>query len=1156
MAFIPVSYMNSAGVLVDQRFIVRASGNRPTSAGSYEVYNPETAVISLEIGGIPNGISAVGFTSQLRAYALPATANPGVMWRSDDSSVVAVTPVGRVYSVGSGVALLRATSTGYDSSGKQISKSVFVKVGKDQAKSNIPPELAKMLNVLNTSVWGPEGVQFYLLSGRKDFSYPEAFCQKYGNYPSVVDTLPVNSAVSSSNSLALTSGKTALKPSVKFFAPVDTIPEIGIVPFVLSVSLSAEEISGVIGNSSFSIEKFFERAVFCSGISAENVFIDNGAKGINAREAENRGILSVKEDPENITFILNGWFAAIGTTSSVVDGQLILSDGKSNGFIDSEIWLATFSDNRIESEKPASEGCNFWFGGGVVWLILVLLLIKRTKAILSFFIFTCLILLNVNMAFGGSFTVDLNYSILRIVRNQPVSNITAAPQPVGEGYMYSWSTTNPNVVELTSATASTAGISGVSKGKAVVVCEVTSDDGITKAFASCDVTVFESGMSGVIIEPSLMSLYLGFNERGHLIPGFQPVGAEPINYTWATDNLSVVSVDNNGYLLAKNKGVAKITYTAIAIPIGGGDPRSFDAICLVTVLRPVLSIDIDQNPSPVIIGGRGSVSASFFPSDADSVDIAWSSIPHDASVVSIEPTSLTSATFNAIGFPAPNRTPGKNPVTVTASSVHWKKLSLVQDVSCEIVIDPIQISSVSVIPSDPRVISPDDRVQFSHTVAPANATKSNDFWNTSNRLVADVSTSGLVTGLNQGEASISYTFCGWLINADGTHSPAFKIASSIVIVTSPPSSIRVSDIEIEPIKLNLPKGASFQVRAWVSPYNSTNKAIYWYSDNLLVASVNANGLVTAFNPGTTYIYADPADRGVDGQVAPVTCEVTVYDGAVIDDPSFVNIPGVLQNKIEQMNAPLKRVGLEVNFGFALNKSKEEALVSYGSSPIIIPILDESSKLKISIAKPISIDSFEPVTGSAEFEVDVSSYKFLGHTPILPVSIKILAAKDILEKCLPQYSIEELLKNPRQYSNQLFSTLFFHKQIVDVVSRDLFVPLFNNSAVALEAERLGIITVKGVGDQLEFTLNYYVADSSNTDANILDGNLIIGDGAANGIIHDPVWIFVRKTKGESESNEHEKSEKSSGCNSTAGPNVVRFIAIMMLCYVLYRRLIKK
>jgi len=254
-----------------------------------------------------------------------------------------------------------------------------------------------------------------------------------------------------------------------------------------------------------------------------------------------------------------------------------------------------------------------------------------------------------------------------------------------------------------------------------------------------------------------------------------------------------------------------------------------------------------------------------------------------------------------------------------------------------------------------------------------------------------------------------------------------------------------------------------------------------------------------------------------------------------------------------MNSPLKRVGVEVNFGFLMNKPKEDALISYGSYPRIISEISESTGVEIRLAKPTNAMNMEPVASTAEFEIDVSQYRLPGSTPILPVSLKLTLTENILKQHFPKHIVEGILKDPKQYLNRLFSTFYFEKQLVDVPEEESnFVSLFNNLNTALEAEKLGIILVKSLGDKLEFTLNYYIADSDRADANILDGNLIIGDGTANGIIRDPIWIFVHKTEEEKESNVR---GKSSGCR-VAGHNVVFFIAILTLCFLFYLRVLRK
>ena len=60
----------------------------------------------------------------------------------------------------------------------------------------------------------------------------------------------------------------------------------------------------------------------------------------------------------------------------------------------------------------------------------------------------------------------------------------------------------------------------------------------------------------------------------------------------------------------------------------------------------------------------------------------------------------------------------------------------------------------------------------------------------------------------------------------------------------------------------------------LSPSNADNKTILWASDNVLVASVDNSGLVTAVASGTATITATTADGGHQA-----TCKITVPEGS-------------------------------------------------------------------------------------------------------------------------------------------------------------------------------------------------------------------------------------------------------------------------------------
>jgi len=84
-----------------------------------------------------------------------------------------------------------------------------------------------------------------------------------------------------------------------------------------------------------------------------------------------------------------------------------------------------------------------------------------------------------------------------------------------------------------------------------------------------------------------------------------------------------------------------------------------------------------------------------------------------------------------------------------------------------------------------------------------------------------------------------------------------------------------TDITLSPSYMTLSEGGSQQINATVLPQDATDKTIRWESSDPSVASVNANGLVTANSPGSASITA----TAVAGNVSR-SCNVTVEKKAI------------------------------------------------------------------------------------------------------------------------------------------------------------------------------------------------------------------------------------------------------------------------------------
>jgi trimeric autotransporter adhesin len=114
-------------------------------------------------------------------------------------------------------------------------------------------------------------------------------------------------------------------------------------------------------------------------------------------------------------------------------------------------------------------------------------------------------------------------------------------------------------------------------------------------------------------------------------------------------------------------------------------------------------------------------------------------------------------------------------------------------------------------------------------------------WTSNNESVATVSSTGLVTALGAGGAIITAT-------SEGRSTPA-----SVTVAAIP-----VAAIQLTPRTLALINGQTAQLQA--QPVDANGKlligrVILWFTNNTSVATVSANGLVTAQTPGTATITA-------------------------------------------------------------------------------------------------------------------------------------------------------------------------------------------------------------------------------------------------------------------------------------------------------------
>lgn len=298
-----------------------------------------------------------------------------------------------------------------------------------------------------------------------------------------------------------------------------------------------------------------------------------------------------------------------------------------------------------------------------------------------------------------------------------------------------------------------------------------------------------------------------------------PETAKDAVLTWTSDTPEVATVEN-GVVTALTEGKTTIVVCA---------ESGVTASCVVYVTPVVTGISLPAALT-VYVGGSTVLTPKFTPEGAASTDLVWSSA--DESIATVSQDGVVTGVNG-----------GRTTVTVTCKEY---------SATCQVKVREAAVGvELDITEADLKVGV--DELQLTAIVEPANSIDYDLDWTTSDEAVAVVSDKGLVTPVGPGEATITVT-------VDKSHQ-----ATCVVSVTQPAEGVFLNKTE-----LRIQLGTSETLEATVQPATTNVKDLKWTSSNPEVASVDANGQVSALALGT----ADITVTTVDGGHTAV-CKVTV-----------------------------------------------------------------------------------------------------------------------------------------------------------------------------------------------------------------------------------------------------------------------------------------
>lgn len=376
-----------------------------------------------------------------------------------------------------------------------------------------------------------------------------------------------------------------------------------------------------------------------------------------------------------------------------------------------------------------------------------------------------------------------------------------------------WSSSDTGVATVSSDGTLTA----VSEGSCIITASADGQGAI------CRVTVLKNSIAVTSISLDQTSCSIVEGTTVTLSATVLPSNATDPSVSWSSNDPGVATVNGDGVVTGKSVGSATITARA----------GNQSATCRVTVTSATIevsSITLNTNSLSLTVGNSSTLTATVLPADATDKTVTWES--NDTGVATVSSSGVVTAV--SVGT-----------CTVTAKA-GGKTASCAVSVTSGGGGGGTTVNSISVDPTS-YTLPVGGTTTITATVDPGDAAVT---WTSSDESVAMVSQAGYVIAIKEGTTDI--------IATAGDKSATCKLR---VIIP-------VTGITLDRTDASIVVGATTTLTATVLPANASDKTVEWSSNELSIATVSSDGLVTGAAAGSCIITATAGDHSA-------TCKVTV-----------------------------------------------------------------------------------------------------------------------------------------------------------------------------------------------------------------------------------------------------------------------------------------
>ena len=312
--------------------------------------------------------------------------------------------------------------------------------------------------------------------------------------------------------------------------------------------------------------------------------------------------------------------------------------------------------------------------------------------------------------------------------------------------------------------------------------------------------------------PSDQTVYIG--DSFELSASITPENVDDPSIVWSSSDEEIATVDQNGFVKTLSEGEVTIYAKAANGVIG--------EMTLAVKEKYVESIELSAVSLDLLLQETRSLVATVTPADATFPEITWSS--SDSSVVEVS----ENGTVIAIGC---------GTAVITATSTNGITASVTASVT-EIVAERIDI-----IGSTQFYLN--ETATFTTDIYPENTTNKNVVWSSNDPTIADIDQHGNLTCLAPGVVTITAT------------QKDVATSMQVEVKVKPVERIEIQSSIKNGNKLSV--GKSMVLTATVYPDDATYRDISWASSDPAIATVDADGNVTAMVSGNVIITATTQD---------------------------------------------------------------------------------------------------------------------------------------------------------------------------------------------------------------------------------------------------------------------------------------------------------